>query len=232
MSSLLKGKTALVTGASRGIGQAVALALVEAGANVVVTSTRERGTAELEAQLRPSGRKVVGLCADFSKRADVEKLLAQATSAVGTIDVLVNNAGVLHKGALKDTADADWDRTMEVNLTAPFRLTRALLPGMLERGYGRIVNISSISGTLGTANLSAYCASKWGLNGLTKALAEEVAGTNVHVFAVLPGSVDTDMLKAAGFNPAMQPRDVAGVVRYLCAEAPAAMNGSLVEVFG
>jgi 3-oxoacyl-[acyl-carrier protein] reductase len=103
---------------------------------------------------------------------------------------------------------------------------------MLAAKSGRIVNISSISGTLGTPRLTAYCASKWGINGLTKALAAELTGTGVSVFAVMPGSVDTDMLKGSGFTPAMQPAEVANVVRYLCAEAPDAMNGSLVEVFG
>lgn len=232
MTAPLQGKTALVTGASRGIGRAVARALAHAGADVAVTSTSEGGTAKLEAELRELGRKVVGVRADLSRREDAEALLAKAVDALGPIDLLVNNAGVLHRAKLRDTADADWDRVLEVNLTAPFRLARALLPSMLKRGFGRVVNISSISGTLGTAGMSAYCASKWGINGWTKALAQEVGGTGIHVFAVLPGSVDTEMLKATGFPPLMKPEDVAGVVRYLCTEAPAAMSGSLVEVFG
>ena len=116
--------------------------------------------------------------------------------------------------------------------SAPGEAGLQLLPGMLKRGQGGIVNVSSISGTLGTAQFSAYCASKWGLNGFTKALAEELKGTGVKVFAVLPGSTDTDMLRAAGFTPVMKPEDVAGVVRYLCSDAPLAMSGSLVEVFG
>jgi 3-oxoacyl-[acyl-carrier protein] reductase len=103
---------------------------------------------------------------------------------------------------------------------------------MARRGFGRVVNVSSISGTLGTPGLSGYCASKWGLNGLTQSLAEEVRGRGVLVAAVLPGSVDTDMLKGSGFVPKMTPEEVARVVRFLCTEAPVAMSGSLVEVFG
>jgi 3-oxoacyl-[acyl-carrier protein] reductase len=119
-----------------------------------------------------------------------------------------------------------------VNLLGPFYLIRRIVPQMLSRKWGRIVNVSSISGTLGSPSLSAYCASKWGLNGLTKALAAELDGTGVTISAVLPGSVDTEMLKGSGLEPKMTAEDVAAVVRYLCADSPEAMNGSLVEVYG
>ena len=111
-------------------------------------------------------------------------------------------------------------------------LTRRLLPGMVKRGLGRIINLSSISATLGTASHTGYCASKWGLDGFTKALAEETRGTGVMVVSVLPGSVDTQMLKGSGFAPMMAPWEIADVVRYVCLEAPLALNGGRIEVFG
>ncbi|MBX7116754.1 MAG: SDR family oxidoreductase [Myxococcaceae bacterium] len=228
MPASLQGKTALVTGASRGIGRAIALSLAQNGADLVLTSSQAQGTAAVEAQVRALGRKATGFKADLARRDEVDALIAHA----GAIDWLINNAGTFHRAPVVSTADADWDRSLEVNLTVPFRLSRAFLPSLLKRGHGGIVNISSISGTLGTPQFSAYCASKWGLNGFTKALAEELKNTGVKVFAVLPGSTDTDMLKAAGFTPVMKPDDVANVVRYLCSDAPLAMSGSLVEVFG
>ena len=152
--------------------------------------------------------------------------------ALGSVDVLVNNAGMALRRPLAGTEDKDFERVLAVNLAGPFYLARRLLPAMVAQGFGRLVNVSSISGTLGTAGMTAYCASKWGLNGLTRALAEEVRGQGVLVAAVLPGSTDTEMLEGSGFTPRMTPEEVAKVVRFLCAEAPLAMSGSLVEVFG
>ncbi|MBI3184871.1 MAG: SDR family oxidoreductase [Myxococcales bacterium] len=228
----LAGKVALVTGASRGIGRAVALALGEAGADLVVTSTREGGTGEIRRQLGRTGRRAVEVPFRAEQPGDAERLADAALAAFSGVDLLVNNAGVVHRALLAKTSGEDFERVLAVNLTAPFLLIRRLVPPMVERGWGRVVNISSISGTVGTASLAAYCASKWGLNGLTKALAEELAGTGVLVAAVLPGSVDTDMLEGSGFEPRVTPQEVAAVVRYLCAGAPLTMNGSLVEVFG
>ena len=224
----LREKVALVTGASRGIGRAIALSLAEAGADLVLTSTREGGTREAHAAAEALGRKVLSVPCDLSRTADVDALVARA----GAVDLLVNNAGTVVWKHAVDTSDAEFAQVLAVNLVAPFQLARRLLPGMLARGSGRIVNVSSISGTMGTPRLSAYCASKWGLNGFTKALAEELRGTGVSVYAVMPGSTDTDMLKGSGFTATMQPAEIAGTVRYLCSDAPAGMNGSLVEVFG
>jgi 3-oxoacyl-[acyl-carrier protein] reductase len=146
------------------------------------------------------------------------------------VDWLVNNAGVAEIAPLGETTDEQWDRTIGVNLTGPFLLARAALP-LLVRSRGRIVNVGSISGTLGTPRMSAYNASKWGVNGLTKAWAEELKPQGVMVSAVLPGSVDTEMLRKSGFPPDMTPDDIARIVRFLCVDAPFAMTGSLVEAF-
>jgi 3-oxoacyl-[acyl-carrier protein] reductase len=121
---------------------------------------------------------------------------------------------------------------VDVNLKGTFLVTRALLPPMLQRRQGRIINVASISATLGTPRLSAYCAAKWGVVGFTKSLAEELRESGLQAIAVLPGSVDTDMLKGSGFLPQMTPEEVAGVIVYASLDAPAAMNGSAIDVFG
>lgn len=230
--SRLAGKVALVTGASRGIGRAIARALAEEGAAVAVLSTRLDGAAPVAEALRASGAQAHAVAADVASPEALDAALLEVRRALGSVDVLVNNAGMALRRPLAGTEDKDFERVLAVNLAGPFYLARRLLPAMVVQGWGRLVNVSSISGTLGTAGMAAYCASKWGLNGLTRALAEEVRGQGVLVAAVLPGSTDTEMLEGSGFTPRMTPEEVAKVVRFLCAEAPLAMSGSLVEVFG
>jgi NAD(P)-dependent dehydrogenase (short-subunit alcohol dehydrogenase family) len=230
--SRLAGKVALVTGGSRGIGRAIARALAEEGAAVAVLSTRLDGAAPVAEALRASGARAHAVAADVASPEALDAALLEVRRALGSVDVLVNNAGMALRRPLAGTEDKDFERVLAVNLAGPFYLARRLLPAMVVQGWGRLVNVSSISGTLGTAGMAAYCASKWGLNGLTRALAEEVRGQGVLVAAVLPGSTDTEMLEGSGFTPRMTPEEVAKVVRFLCAEAPLAMSGSLVEVFG
>jgi NAD(P)-dependent dehydrogenase (short-subunit alcohol dehydrogenase family) len=228
----LAGRVALVTGGSRGIGRAIARALSEEGAAVAVLSTTLDGAAPVAEALRASGAKAHAVAADVSRPATLDAALLEVRRALGPVDVLVNNAGVALRRPLADTLDADFERVLAVNLAGPFYLARRVLPSMVAKGWGRLVNVSSISSTLGTAGMTAYCASKWGLNGLTRALAEEVKERGVLIAAVLPGSTATEMLEGSGFVPRMTPEEVAKVVRFLCAEAPLAMSGSLVEVFG
>lgn len=228
----LAGRVALVTGASRGIGRAIATALAEEGAAVAVLSTRLDGAAPVADALRAAGGRAHAVAADVASPLAVDRALAEVRRALGPVDVLVNNAGIALRRPLAETSDADFERVLAVNLAGPFHLARRLGPEMAARGWGRLVNVSSISGTLGTAQMSAYCASKWGLNGLTRALAEELKPGGVLVAAVLPGSVETDMLTGSPWRPQMTPAEVARVVRFLCAEAPLAMSGSLVEMFG
>jgi NAD(P)-dependent dehydrogenase (short-subunit alcohol dehydrogenase family) len=228
----LAGRVALVTGGSRGIGRAIARALSEEGAAVAVLSTTLDGAAPVAEALRASGAKAHAVAADVSSPAALDAALVEVRRVLGPVDVLVNNAGVALRRPLADTLDADFERVLAVNLAGPFYLARRVLPSMVAKGWGRLVNVSSISSTLGTAGMTAYCASKWGLNGLTRALAEEVKERGILVAAVLPGSTDTEMLEGSGFVSRMTPEEVAKVVRFLCAEAPLAMSGSLVEVFG
>jgi len=154
--------------------------------------------------------------------------------ALGPVEVLVNCAGVTHRSPAADFPEAEWHRVIAVNLTGVFHGCQVLGRRMLARRSGRIVNIASISGRQGTALLSAYCAAKHGVVGLTRSLAEELRADGIAVNAVCPGSVDTPMLQVGmpGAKPDMSPEDVAGVVLYLAAEAPAALTGSCVDVFG
>ncbi len=228
----LTGKVALVTGASRGIGRAIALMLAKEGAAVVVTATTQPHADEIASEIAALGGKALPLAGDVSSSIEVERLCGAALSVFKRVDVLVNNAGIVHRAPISEMTDADFDRVLGVNLAGPFYVTRRLLPGMVERRFGRVINISSISGTLACPRASSYGASKWGLNGLTKAMAEELKGTGVTVTAVLPGGVETDMLAQSGFPAVLSADEVAGVVRYLCLDAPEAMSGSLVEVFG
>jgi 3-oxoacyl-[acyl-carrier protein] reductase len=230
--SPLAGKVALVTGGSRGIGRAVAHALAAEGAAVAVLSTRLDGAAKVSEALRAEGAKAHAVAADVASPQALDAALLEVRRALGVVDVLVNNAGMVLRRPIADTLDTEFERVLAVNLAGPFYLARRLLPAMVDRGWGRLVNVSSISSTLGTTGMTAYCASKWGLNGLTRALAEEVKGRGVLVAAFLPGSTDTEMLEGSGFAPGMTPEEVAKVVRFLCVEAPLAMSGSLVEVFG
>ena len=158
--------------------------------------------------------------------------LAEHERSVGPCDLLVNGAGILARGPVEALDPAAWRACLEVNLTGAFLCARAVLPGMKARGRGRIVNVASISATLGTAGASAYNASKWGLLGLTKCLAEELRPHGLQALSVSPGSTDTAMLRQTPFAPAMTPAQVAGVVVYAALDAPAAMTGADLQVYG
>lgn len=231
----LAGRAAVVTGAGRGIGRAIALSLAGAGARVALAARSEGELAQVEKEIRRTGGAAKAIRCDVTRAAEVEELIRAAEAAHGATDVLVNNAGVVVRGELSGLSETDWDLTLDTNLKGAFLCSRAVLEGptgMVARGGGRIINVGSISSTLGTPRLTAYCASKWGLLGLTKALAEELREVDVSVTAVLPGSVNTDMLVGSGFEPDMEPEDVARVVLFLAAGAPQAMTGAAIEIFG
>jgi 3-oxoacyl-[acyl-carrier protein] reductase len=217
----LAGKTAVVTGTSRGIGRAVAAALTGAGARVA-------GCAR-----NPDAGSGIFKC-DVARAADVARFADDVLGRLGPPDVLVNNAGIVARGRLDEMPVETWDAVVDANLKGAFLVTRAFLPAMRAKRGGRIVNVASISGRQGTALLTAYCAAKHGVVGLTRALAAELHGDDIAVNAVCPGSVDTAMLRAGqpGAKPDMSPEDVAGVVLYLAAYAPAALTGSCLDVFG
>ncbi len=206
---------ALVTGASRGIGRAIALSLIGEHAEVAVCAVR--GPPEI------AGAALTRRC-DVAREDEVRALF----EAFPRPDCVVLNAGVLERGPIEEFTAAQFDRVMGVNLRGAFLCAREAF----RHGTKRVVAIGSISGTLGTADAAAYNASKWGLTGLIKSLAEEGRERGIFCAAVLPSGVDTDMIRQTPFTPVMEPEDVARVVRFLCMEAPFAMTGSAVEVFG
>lgn len=223
--------TAVVTGASRGIGRATALELAERGVALALLGRPSKDLDETCATARRRVQVDVVAC-DLSRPRDVADAAEAVLGSTGAPTVIVHNAAVIHRAPVEGMSDAAWNEQLDVNLRAPFLLTRALLPAMKKAGKGRLIYIGSISSTLGTPKASAYCASKWGLVGFMKSVAEELSNTGLMAMAVLPGSVDTRMLEGSGFPPRMNAGDVAKTVAHYAVDAPISHNGGIVEMFG
>jgi len=237
----LTGKTALVTGATGGIGAAIVRTLHGAGATVAVSGTRAAALEDLKNAL---GERVHILPCNLADAADVEKLVPAAEAAMGGLDILVNNAGITRDGLAMRMKDEDWQQVIDVNLTAAFRLSRAAMRGMMKRRYGRIVNITSVVGVTGNPGQANYVASKAGIIGLTKSLAQELASRNITVNAVAPGFIATPMTEVLNDKqkeailarvPAGRlgaPEDVAASVLYLASGEAAYVTGQTLHVNG
>ena len=237
----LTGKTALVTGATGGIGAAIARAQHKAGATVAISGTRATVLEELKAEL---GARVHVLPCNLSDAADVEKLVPAAEAAMGALDILVNNAGITKDGLAMRMKDDDWQQVLDVNLTASFRLCRAAMRPMMKRRWGRIVNITSVVGVTGNPGQANYVASKAGVIGLTKSLAQELASRNVTVNAVAPGFIATAMTDVLNDKqkeailtrvPAGKlgtPEDIAAAVLYLASNEAGYVTGQTLHVNG
>jgi NAD(P)-dependent dehydrogenase (short-subunit alcohol dehydrogenase family) len=224
---------ALVTGAGRGVGRAVAIALAKRGVDLALLGRPSPQHAEAAALLAElSGKPPFQVFADFQDASALERAAERVLAELGAPAIVVHNAGVVVRARIEDTTIAAWDEQLDVNLRAPFVLTRALLPSMRAAKRGRFVFIGSISGTLGSPGAAAYAASKWGLTGFVKSLAEELTDSGLMACAVLPGSIDTDMLKGAPFPARMSADDVAKSVEFLALDAPLAHNGAVMEMFG
>ena len=241
----LTGKVALVTGASRGIGRAVAEALGEAGAAVAVNYRQQQGQAvAVVAHIESFGSRGLAIQADVANATEVEALVETAIRHFGRLDILVNNAGVTHDGLIVRLSDEDWDEVLNINLRGAFFCTRAALRGMLRQRWGRIINMSSVVGRTGNAGQSNYAAAKAGLIGLTRSVAREVATRNITVNAIAPGFIQTEM--TASLNQAQQQwlleripanrlgtvEEVASLVIYLASDAAAYITGQVLQMDG
>jgi 3-oxoacyl-[acyl-carrier protein] reductase len=189
----LKGKNALVTGAGKGIGKAIALALAAEGVNLALVARTEKDLQAVAAEAKKSGVRVELVTADVADRPAVEAAVRQLASALGPIDILINNAGIGRFGKFMELSPEEWEQVVKVNLFGAYYFTRAVLPSMLERQTGDIVNISSTAGQKGSPMTSAYSASKFGLIGMSESLMLEVRKSNIRVFTMTPSTVATDM---------------------------------------
>ena len=237
----LTGKTALVTGASGGIGGAIARAIHAQGGSVALSGTRQPALDALAAEL---GDRVAVCPADLREAGSAEALIAAAESALGPLAILVNNAGFTRDMLALRMADADWQGVLDVDLSAPFRLIRAALRGMLKRRAGRIINIASIVGATGNAGQSNYAAAKAGLIGMSKSLAQEVGSRGVTVNVIAPGFVQTAMtdvlaeaqktklLESIPLGRMGRPEDIAAAAVYLAADEAAWVTGATLHING
>ena len=237
----LTGKTALITGASGGIGAAIAKSLHAAGATIAISGTRQAVLEELKAQI---GENVHVLPCNLSNAEDVEKLIPSAEAAMGGLDILVNNAGITKDGLAMRMKDEDWQSVIDVNLTSNFRLCRAAMRGMMKKRWGRIINITSIVGVTGNPGQVNYVASKAGIIGMTKSIAQELAARNVTANCVAPGFIATPMTDVLndkqkeailGRIPAGRmggPNDIAAAVIYLASEEAGYVTGQTLHVNG
>jgi 3-oxoacyl-[acyl-carrier protein] reductase len=237
----LTGKTALITGASGGIGAAIAKALHAAGAKIAISGTRVAALEEIKAQI---GENVYVLPCNLSSAEDVEKLIPSAEVAMGGLDILVNNAGITKDGLAMRMKDDDWQAVIDVNLTSNFRLCRAAMRGMMKKRTGRIINITSIVGVTGNPGQANYVASKAGVIGLTKSLAQELATRGVTVNCIAPGFIATPMTDVLNEKqkeailtriPAGRmggPEDIAAAVIYLASNEASYITGQTLHVNG
>ncbi|MGO2508237.1 MAG: 3-oxoacyl-ACP reductase FabG [Vibrio hibernica] len=237
----LEGKIALVTGASRGIGRAIAELLVERGATVVGTATSESGAQAISDYLGDHGK---GLALNVTNADSVTDTIKAINDEFGSIDILVNNAGITRDNLLMRMKDDEWQDIMDTNLTSIFRLSKAVLRGMMKKRHGRVINVGSVVGTMGNAGQANYAAAKAGVIGFTKSMAREVASRGITVNTVAPGFIETDMTKALNDDqraatlaqvPAGRlgdPREIASVVAFLASDDAAYMTGETLHVNG
>jgi NAD(P)-dependent dehydrogenase (short-subunit alcohol dehydrogenase family) len=251
----LQGKSALVTGASRGIGRAIALAFAKEGAAVALTARRIEALDALAREIDAAGGKTLAVSLDVTNSKSIAEAHGRVTKELGAVQILVNNAGIAGSVKVLAMDDEHWQSHLDVNLTGAFRVTRAFLPAMVEAKWGRVINIASTAGKVGFQYTAAYCASKHGLLGFTRALALEMATLGVTVNAICPGFVATDMALEAARNIAkktgkseadatkwlaalspqnrlMEPAEVAAVAVLLASDEATGVNGQAINIDG
>ncbi|MEA3276957.1 MAG: 3-oxoacyl-ACP reductase FabG [Pseudomonadota bacterium] len=241
---MLEGEIALVTGASRGIGRAIALALGQSGAAVAGTATTEAGAAGIQDALQEAGCKGLGLVLNVTEQVSIDAAMERLNGELGAPTILVNNAGITRDSLLMRMKDSEWDAIIDTNLSAVYRLSKACLRGMVKARRGRIINISSVVGASGNAGQTNYAAAKAGMIGFTKSLAREVGIRAITVNCVAPGFIDTDMTRALDESQRKQllsgiplgrlgsPEDVAAAVVFLASKQAAYITGETIHVNG
>jgi len=239
-----KGKVAVITGASRGIGRSIALALAAEGAKIVAVDVDQAATEAMVAEVRQLGVEAIAVVGNVTVAADTEKMIDAAVAAFGRVDILVNNAGITRDGLLLRMKEEDWDAVLNVNLKGAFLCTRAVAKVMTKQRFGRIINIASVVGQMGNVGQANYCASKAGLMGLTKSNARELAKRNITVNAVAPGFIATAMTDALPEKVRDEltaqiplerlgtPEDIANAVVFLAAERSGYVTGQVLAVNG
>lgn len=242
--SALEGKVALVTGASRGIGQAIMITLGQMGATVIGTATTEQGAADISALLEQQHLKGYGMVLNVADPQAAADCVAALIKDVGAPAILVNNAGITRDNLLLRMRDEEWDAVIQTNLTGLFRLSKACLKGMLKAHWGRIISVSSVVGVTGNAGQANYAATKAGVIAFSKSLALEIASRGITVNVVAPGMIDTDMtrklsteqrealFKAIPMGTYGQPQDIANAVAFLASEQANYMTGQTLHVNG
>jgi 2-deoxy-D-gluconate 3-dehydrogenase len=240
----IDGWVAVVTGGTRGIGEAISMALGEAGADVVAVSRTPRP--KVEKAIASCGRRYVHLKADLTRREEVREVIPSILERIGRVDILVNNAGIIRRKAALEYSEEDWDATLEIDLTAAFLLSQAAARDMMKRGRGKIINIGSILSFQGGINVAAYASAKHGVAGLTKALANEWAKHGINVNAIAPGFFATDLTEALQNDPERsrsiaaripagrwgRPEDIAGAAVFLASPASDFLHGVILPVDG
>ena len=226
----LEAKVALITGASRGIGLAIARSLATMGAKLALCARDPGRLIAVAAEFERRGIPVLAVPADVSRPRDIASLVQKTEQALGPIEILVNNAGIGVFGPIQDATEANWDAVLDTNLKAVFLLSRSVAPGMIARQAGHIINIASLAGKNAFAGGAIYCASKWGLLGLTECMAEDLRAHGIRVSAVCPGSVATDFSPHSKKDPRkmLQPEDVAHAVETILTQAPQSFISEVV----
>ena len=244
MSQVLQGQVALVTGASRGIGRAIALELGRLGATVVGTATSDGGAADIQAGLEAAGIAGRGLALDVTDAAACEAALGDIEKSLGAVTILVNNAGITRDNLAMRMKDAEWDAVLDTNLKSVFRMSKLVMRGIMKARTGRIINITSVVGSSGNPGQANYAAAKAGVAGMSRALAQELGSRNITVNCVAPGFIDTDMTKELpdAQREALQgkialgrlgkPEEIAAVVGFLATPAAAYVTGATLHVNG
>ena len=237
-------RTALITGASRGIGRACALDLAKTGIRVALAARQVEKLEEVAAEVRASGAEAFVVAIDMADSASIKEAIGKTAKEFGRIDILVNNAGVTKDGLALRMKPDDWNSVLQTNLTGAFYCIQQVISPMLRERWGRIVNISSVVGEAGNAGQANYVASKAGLIGLTKSLAQELGSRNITVNAVAPGFIETDMTnvlrddqkeritQGIPLGRIGKPEDVAAAVRFLCSDEASYITGSVIDVNG